>query len=290
MFHYLKLAFNVSRYRFWMYLAGPYFAGFMIGANNLEQVYSWTFWLHMLYFLTFANVFLYGINDLFDQDTDQFNVKKETHEYRVEDRKEEQQLKRILLTMVIISVMYLIFQPNWTSRITFILFIFLSYGYSSPPFRFKAKPFLDFSSNILYALPGIIGYLHTGGAFPEYLMVLALFFWTGSMHLFSAVPDIDADRQAQVITTAVFLNFRKALILCFVMWLAFASIIVFVYQPYYPWIFSIFLYPLIPFTILIFPNLNVDRIYWLYPYINNFFGFALTWFAGWDIFTQALGV
>jgi lycopene elongase/hydratase (dihydrobisanhydrobacterioruberin-forming) len=284
----LQLAFKVSRFRFWMYLAGPYFAGFMLGTTDVQQLYSMNFFIHLLYFLIFANVFLYGINDFFDRDTDQYNEKKETHEYMVV-LEDEKRLKQILIAVIVISAIYMVLQPNWISRITFISFVFLSYAYSSPPFRFKAKPIIDFSSNILYVLPGVLGYLHTGGDFPPFLLILALFFWTGAMHLFSAVPDIEADRQANVITTAVFFGYHKSLWLCFVMWFGFASIIVFVYQPFFPWIISIFLYPLIPIFVLFNSNVNISRIYWAYPYINNIFGFALVWFAGWSVFIQALG-
>jgi 4-hydroxybenzoate polyprenyltransferase len=275
----IRLAFDVSRYRFWLYLGGTYFTGYIIGATKLDDFLSLELWYHLLYFMIPANIFLYGINDLFDRDTDQFNIKKETKEVRIR-KQEVKDLRTILLITQLFSLVALFIQENWTQRSIFLAFIFLSYAYSSPPFRFKAKPILDFSSNILYALPGIFGYYQITSQFPPLLIIGALFLWTGAMHLFSAIPDIDADAKAGVTTTAVYVGRTISLWTCFVFWFIFIFITVIIYQAYTPLSYIAFLYPVIPLLLLFGKRLDIEKIYWLYPYINGLLGFGVSVLAG----------
>lgn len=285
MSHIIKLAFDVSRYRFWLYLGGTYFTGYIIGAAKLDDFLSLDLFYHLFYFMIPANIFLYGINDLFDRDTDQFNLKKENKEIRIR-KQEERDLKTILLATQFFSLVALIIQDNWAQRSIFILFIFLSYAYSSPPFRFKARPILDFSSNILYALPGIFGYYQITSQFPPLLIIVALFLWTGAMHLFSAIPDIEADAKAEVTTTAVYVGRTLSLWICFVFWFTFIFITVVIYHAYTPLSYIAFLYPVIPLLLLFGKGLDIEKIYWWYPYINGMLGFGLSVLAGWQLLNE----
>jgi 4-hydroxybenzoate polyprenyltransferase len=149
--------------------------------------------------------------------------------------------------------------------------------------RFKAKPFIDFSSNILYALPGIFGYYQISGDLPPFLIFFALFLWTGAMHLFSAIPDIESDKQANVITTAVFIGRTLSLWICFLFWFIFIYIAVIIFGAFTPISYIAFLYPLMPLVLLFGKNLDIDRIYWFYPYINGLLGFGLSVVAGWEL-------
>ena len=80
---YLQLGFKVSRLRFWFYLTGPYTVGCIYGASSYLDLLKPWFFLYFFYFLILANVFLYGVNDYWDYDTDILNPKKEDKEYRV---------------------------------------------------------------------------------------------------------------------------------------------------------------------------------------------------------------
>jgi 4-hydroxybenzoate polyprenyltransferase len=76
----LKFILKLSRPRFWLYLGGTYLVGYAAGITTYHEFLRPTFWVHFLFFLIPANIFLYGINDYYDEDTDQFNTKKQTHE------------------------------------------------------------------------------------------------------------------------------------------------------------------------------------------------------------------
>ena len=270
----ISLAFRISRPRFWLYLGGTYLIGYAIGVTTINQFLTPFFAFHLLFFIFPANIFLYGVNDYYDEDTDIFNPKKEEKEYRVTAKD-----KRNLILLILISFIYglilVVFQPDIIARLLFVIFLFLSFLYSAKPIRFKARPFLDFMSNFLYVIPAILAFYQLRLFLPPVLPLFAAFMWTSAMHLFSAVPDIEADKQANVTTTAVLINVIPSLILCFAFWLIFAIILVFIVPWNPPWSLLMFVYPAIPFYLLLRRSANLERIYWLFPYWNAIFGLIL---------------
>ncbi|MEF8937724.1 MAG: lycopene elongase, partial [Halovenus sp.] len=73
---FLGYLFWLSRPRFWFYLAGPVIVGVVYGASSQADLFTPLTVELFLYFLIPANIFLYGINDIFDADIDQLNPKK----------------------------------------------------------------------------------------------------------------------------------------------------------------------------------------------------------------------
>ena len=267
---------KLSRYRFWLYLGGTYLTGFIIGANSLTNFTTGKFLLHLIYFMIPANILLYGINDLFDQDTDIFNHKKEDKEVKINSSRDVFYLKSLLILCYFVSTFLLLSYDNFNEIILFLSFIILSTIYSLPPLRLKARPIFDFSSNILYFIPGILGYYQNTGIMPPILTWIGLYCFTSAMHLFSAIPDISYDRKASVITTAVKLEFNNSLILCLIFWLSFSLIFSFYYRFLFPLSILLLIYPLIPLYILTTKKENIDQIYWYFPYINGIVGFIIS--------------
>lgn len=199
------------------------------------------------------------------------NRKKRTKEHLAEN-KERTQLRNIVIISLIISLIMVAFQKTTTLTLLLLLFIFLSVFYSTPPLRFKAKPFIDFLSNILYIVPGIYAYNQATGKLPELIIILGLFTWAMAMHLFSAIPDINPDKKAKLKTTAVVIGKNNSLILCTILWTFFSISLL---TTTLPIVFKIlaFIYPLMPFFLL-FSKANIEKTYWYYPYINTIAGFA----------------
>jgi 4-hydroxybenzoate polyprenyltransferase len=188
----LRLGFNVSRFRFWFYLTGPFTVGCIYGASTYLDLLKPWFFLYLFYFLIPANVFLYGVNDYWDYETDLLNPKKDEKEYRV-GGDERDDLHRLIMLILGVSLVLFIAQGDLVQRVVFGLFVFLSYFYSAQPLRFKERPLLDSASNVLYILPGVFAFYLASGSLPDLRVLLAGFLHSFAMHLFSAIPDIEFD-------------------------------------------------------------------------------------------------
>jgi len=262
----LKEIVKISRPRFWLYTAGPYLLGYAASSRSSEDLLSFLFLVCLLYFLIPSNFYLYGINDLFDRDTDIHNPKKGSKEVLSTDLGVGPLLVVVVASLIISLVMIIILQG--VARLLMGLYIALSTLYSTPPARLKTRPLLDSYSNSLYALPMIIGYAQNAGVLPRIDILIASIAWTASMHAFSAIPDIEYDRRAGLKTIAVWLGLRGTLIFCAINW-AIASLIAINYDIL---LIPSILYPAIPMYLLSRID-KVEKVYWLFPYINGIMGF-----------------
>ncbi len=265
---------KMSRPRFWLYLAGPLLIGFTAGINSLTAFTNPWLFILLLYFLWPANFYLYGVNDYFDLDTDILNAKKSGKEILLNQPAIRKAASLAIIISLIISSAVLLFIPGTINKAMFFAFILLAASYSVPPLRFKKLPFIDSLSNVLYALPGFIGYTLASGQLPPLTAVIAAWAWTAAMHLFSAIPDIAPDKAAGLKTSAVKLGKNLSLAVCTLLWLLFAAITIgcgFVLP--LSWLFLI--YPLVPLS-LIFTG-DLEKAYWRFPVITGFFGFLVFW-------------
>jgi 4-hydroxybenzoate polyprenyltransferase len=273
---YLSLALKVSRVRFWFYLAGPFTVGYVWGSQRFLDLWNPEFFSFLFYFMLPANILLYGVNDYWDYDTDRLNPKKGGKEHLVRDD-EKGRLVGILGVVVAVSALLLVLQRDTVERMILASFLLLSYLYSAKPLRFKARPILDFSSNILYLIPGILAFHQAIGYLPSLGVVIAAFLHSSAMHIFSAIPDIQWDKSVGIKTTAVLMGERASTTLCFIFWVLFSGMAIVIGG-----------FSLISFISLIYPLMIVymwamrmkpGSIYWAYPYINTGLG-GLLFFLG----------
>jgi 4-hydroxybenzoate polyprenyltransferase len=264
---------RISRPRFWLYLGGTYLVGYTAGAEALADFWSPAFWFALAYFLFPANVFLYGVNDLFDEDTDAFNPKKGDQEHRLR-ASQVTVVRAAVIASAVLGVALVAALDSWPERVSMLAFLALGAAYSVPPLRLKARPYLDSASNVLYAMPAVFGFAQaSGGGLPPAVAVVGAGCWTAAMHLFSAIPDIAADRAAGLETTATRLLERGSLVLCAVLWAVAATSFVYL-VPGHAVAWLAFVYPAIPLVLLASPT-AVGRAYWLFPMLNAVAGFVL---------------
>lgn len=264
----------ISRPRFWLYLAGPYLIGYVAGITDPFDLNTPLFWLYFLYLLFPANFFLYGINDLADEDTDQHNPKKNNQENRLK----KSQRSIVKMGLLLHSLLTVILIANLSSVLPKLLLAILwslSFAYSHQPFRWKAFPIIDSLSNFLYVLPGLLGYALTTGHLPSFWLLLASGSWATAMHLFSAIPDIMADKKAQLQTSAIFFGKSTSLLLCSFLWLLSAGLLLLISHSI--WMLPFFIYPLLPLLILI-KRVKIEKLYWAFPYLTSFLGLYLFWY------------
>jgi 4-hydroxybenzoate polyprenyltransferase len=256
----------ISRPRFWLYTAGPYLLGYTASSEAICDLLSPAFIGIFLYFMIPANFYLYGINDLFDLDTDVYNPKKGSREV-LSTEIGVTKLAAVVIASLVISIPVLAILRGYP-MLLMMLFLLLSTIYSAPPLRLKSRAFLDSYSNSLYAVPMIMGYSQNRGYLPETSIIIASILWTAAMHAFSAIPDIEYDRKAGLRTTAVLLGARGSLAFCTINW-GLASLIAITYDPL---LLPSLLYPAISLYLLFKPE-SVERIYWQFPKINTVMGF-----------------
>jgi 4-hydroxybenzoate polyprenyltransferase len=188
----------ISRPVLWVNTVGPATVGMWLAGN----LWRWEA-LPVLLWLTLPfNLLIYGINDIFDQETDAQNPRKGTLEGARIGRSE---VRPIALGVVLTNLPFLIYvvlslPPSALSWM--VLYALLFVGYSVPPARFKARPYLDSLSNAAYAFPLLFTPLVLGEA-PVWPAAVGLMAWSAAKHTFDAVQDINEDRKVGIETTAV---------------------------------------------------------------------------------------
>ena len=266
--------FWLSRPRFWLYQGGPVVVAVTYAADGPRDLFSPLAVALFLYFTIPANVFLYGVNDIFDQDIDQVNPKKD------EGREVSYRGDRIVFASIIVSGLLATGFLRWLPPLgiaALLAWAALSVEYSAPPLRFKTTPLLDSLSNGLYILPGVVAYAAIEGVAPPATAVAGAWLWTMGMHTFSAIPDIEPDREAGIETTATFLGESNTYYYCVMCWLT--ASFVFTYTH---WVFGLLLlvYPGLVFGILAV-GVDIDEAYWWYPAINTLVGMVFTLVGLW---------
>ncbi|NLV09694.1 prenyltransferase [Halomicrobium mukohataei] len=266
----------LSRPRFWLYLAGPVIIGVTYAADSSAQLFAPVAVALFAYFLVPANVFLYGVNDAFDADVDEYNPKKDDEEGKeVRFQRDPVVLAAIALSGLA-ALAFVPFLPT-VALVVFAAWAVLSVEYSAPPARFKTTPLLDSLSNGLYILPAVIAYTTIEGALPPTLAVVGAWLWSMGMHTFSAIPDIEPDREAGIRTTATWLGQRRTYYYCGACWVAAAATFGLVHP-----VFGVLLglYPVLIFGITL-AGVDVHRAYWWYPAINTLVGMSFTLVGLW---------
>jgi 4-hydroxybenzoate polyprenyltransferase len=188
----------ISRPLLWINTVGPATIGMWLAGN----LFTWGA-LPILLWLTLPfNLLIYGVNDVFDQETDAKNPRKGTLEGARIDRSEVRPLVLgVIFTNAPFMIYALLFAP-FSATAWVLLYALVFLGYSVPPARFKARPYLDSLSNAAYAFPLVFVPLALGEG-PVWSAALGLMAWSAAKHTFDAVQDVDEDRRAGITTTAV---------------------------------------------------------------------------------------
>ncbi|MFP8952131.1 prenyltransferase [Natrialbaceae archaeon A-arb3/5] len=271
----LSYLLTLSRPRFWLYLAGPVLVGVAYGAETVGDLFTLETALLFAYFLVPANVFLYGVNDIYDREIDAENPKKNDREARYRGQ------RYVPLVVTLCAALVLLIAPALPSAAWpwLVAFLVLSVAYSAPPIRFKTVPVLDSVSNGLYILPGAAAYVAVAGSQPPVLAVVGGWLWAMGMHTFSAIPDIEPDRVTGIRTTATILGERRTYAYCGACWLASAA--AFGALDYRLGAVML-VYPALV-AVLVGTTVAVDRAYWWFPAINTIVGAVLTMGGLWRV-------
>lgn len=194
-----------SRPLSWVNTAYPFGAAYLLAVGQLDL----TFWIGTLFFLVPYNFAMYGINDVFDYESDLRNPRKGGVEGAVLNPR----LHRATLWLAILSclpfVVYLLWVGSIASDVVLAVSLFAVAAYSWRGLRFKEVPFLDsVTSSTHFVSPAVFALVLAGVHFDLRLwFILAAYFaWGMASHAFGAVQDISADRQAGLSSIATVLG------------------------------------------------------------------------------------
>lgn len=208
-----------SRPLSWVNTAFPFAAAYLLATREIDAVFV----LGTLYFLIPYNLAMYGINDVFDYESDLRNPRKGGVEGAVLDRS----LHRVTLWAVVITnvpfVVFLIAVGSPLSWLVLAISLSAVIAYSAPKLRFKERPFIDsITSSTHFVSPAVYGAVLAGASFsPQLLAVFAGFFlWGMASHAFGAVQDIVADREAGIGSIATVIGGKATVRIAFAGYLA----------------------------------------------------------------------
>lgn len=271
----IKRLLHISRPRFWIYELGPYIIGIVSVAHTEASV--WLYFPVMLFFFFFmypANIYIYGINDVYDYETDKLNPKKVSYETLVTPQEQSDLLWHIAyvtLPFLVYSFMY----SHWTAFISLFLFFFFAGFYSAKPIRAKARPFLDsiFSAGH-YIATGVFGYYFIGGTGFPLIPVIAGMSWGIAMHAYSAVPDIEADSSAKLQTIATTLGKKKTILLCLFLYIV-STILTFPYLSLTGLVIGLLYCALMGISLKTKNHEELFTLYTYFPYLNAISGMII---------------
>jgi 4-hydroxybenzoate polyprenyltransferase len=203
----LKSLLLSSRPLSWVNTAFPFAAAYLMTAREVDVRLV----VGTLFFLIPYNLAMYGINDVFDYESDLRNPRKGGVEGALLDRR----LHRATLwasgitTVPFLVTLVLLGGP--ASWLVLAGSMFALVAYSAPGLRFKERPFLDsLTSSIHFVSPAVYGLVLAGAQFTPALFALlgAFFLWGIASHAFGAVQDIVADREAGIGSIATVIGAR----------------------------------------------------------------------------------
>lgn len=215
-----------SRPLSWVNTAFPFAAAYLVTGRHVDV----TFVVATIYFLIPYNLAMYGINDVFDYESDLRNPRKGGVEGALLDRT----LHRTTLWAAAITnvpfLAYLVIVGSPLSSLVLAVSLFAVIAYSAPGLRFKERPFLDsVTSSTHFVSPAVFGLVLAGAKFtPQLWAVLAAFFlWGVASHAFGAVQDVIADREGGISSIATVIGARPTARLSVVVYLAAGILVLF---------------------------------------------------------------
>ncbi|MHA7984640.1 prenyltransferase [Rathayibacter sp. CAU 1779] len=193
--------FVASRPVSWINTAYPFAAAYLLAAGAVDVA----FFVGTVFFLVPYNLAMYGINDVFDFESDAANPRKGGVEGALLDRRLHGTTLIVSIALCLPFVAALVALGDPSSWIVLAVSLFAVAAYSVPGLRFKEVPFLDsVTSSIHFVSPAVYGLVLAGAVITPQLAVLllAFFLWGVASHAFGAVQDIEPDRAAGIASVA----------------------------------------------------------------------------------------
>lgn len=218
----LRKLFIISRPISWPNTAYPFAAGYLVSGGSIDVIFI----VASLYFLIPYNLLMYGVNDVFDYESDIRNPRKGG----IEGAREQKAFHPVIMWSVLLTnipfVVFLLLSGNLLSAVTLLIVVFFVVAYSIAKLRFKEIPVLDsITSSIHFVGPLIYALTLTGLSVEQAPYILAFFLWGLASHAFGAVQDIIPDREGNLASIATVFGAQWTVRIVFALYLISALLI-----------------------------------------------------------------
>ena len=207
----LSRLFWASRPISWVNTAYPFAAVAMLTGG----LPTWLVVLGTVFFLIPYNLLMYGVNDVFDYESDLRNPRKGGVEGSVVDASVR---RAVLLWSCLLPVPFVVVLAAWSavtlnglSLVVLGISLFAVVAYSWAGLRFKERPFVDaVTSATHFVSPAVYAAVLTGAEPTVGLVALltGFFLWGMASQMFGAVQDVVPDREGGLASVATVLGAR----------------------------------------------------------------------------------
>jgi 4-hydroxybenzoate polyprenyltransferase len=193
----------------WINTAYPFAAAYLMAGGGITAALV----VGTLFFLFPYNLLMYGINDVFDYESDLRNPRKGGVEGIVLGSRWHRLTLWSSTLLALPFVVFLLASGNVVSGVVLAVVLAAVVGYSAPGIRLKERPLLDsMTSSTHFVGPAVFGLALAGAepSLPVVASMVAFFFWGMASQAFGAVQDVTADREAGIGSMATALGARGA--------------------------------------------------------------------------------
>lgn len=194
-----------SRPLSWVNTAYPFGAAYLVTTGAVDA----RFVVGSLFFLVPYNLLMYGVNDVFDHESDLANPRKGGVEGAVLDRRVHRTTLVAATLLPLPFVAWLVAAGSPASWVVLAVSLFAVVAYSAPGLRFKERPLLDSAtSSTHFVSPAVYGLVLADAAWGRttWLVLAAFFLWGVASQAFGAVQDVEPDRAAGIASVATALG------------------------------------------------------------------------------------
>jgi lycopene elongase/hydratase (flavuxanthin-forming) len=276
----------------WINTAFPFAAAYLLTTGVVDALFV----AGTLFFLVPYNMLMYGVNDVFDYESDLRNPRKGGTEGALL----EPGLHRTVVWSGIATAAPLLVGMLWLggtehpcSWAVLAVSLFAVFAYSIPRLRFKEQPVLDsITSSAHFVSPAVYG-LAVAAAVPtpQLLALLAAFFcWGMASHAFGAVQDVVPDREGGIASIATAVGARTTVRIALGLWAA-ACLLMLATE----WPGPLASLLVVPYLVAAWPYRSVsddesasaNRGWRRFIALNYAVGFAVTMFLIWWAFARS---
>ena len=224
----IKEIIATSRPVSWINTAAPFLVGYLVSTKSFDL----TAIIGTLYFLLPYNLLMYGVNDIYDYESDIKNPRKNSVEGAVLAKNKHNTLWLAIILINLPFVVYFLTINDLAIRVGIGLLVFFCLSYSAKPLRFKEIPFLDaLNSSLHFVGPFVFGLVFADSVVAYWPVIVAFLCWGMASQAFGSIQDIKPDRAAKIKSIGTVLGSKRTNTFSLIMYISTCVITLIFYMP-----------------------------------------------------------